>query len=179
MIAIEPNGPMREAARAARPRRMARRDRDQDRIARCERRSAVACQAFHWFANAEAMKNAAYRAPPRGVLQYERDERDALRGVRRRRAIVRNRRTEALRRAALATFGAFPDARVTQSEFPSRSRSTSTGCSAAPRRRRTCRPPARKASASAPTCAALRSVSNRRLHRAGDGYLRAARRLVT
>jgi len=122
VIAIEPNGPMREAAEPHD--RIEWRDGTATKTGLPDASvdAAVACQAFHWFANAEAMNELRRIARRRaGVLQYERDERDAF--TRAYGDVVRSYATddtEALRRAALAAFGAFPGARITQSEFPSR-----------------------------------------------------------
>jgi SAM-dependent methyltransferase len=122
VIAIEPNGPMREAAEAHA--RIEWRDGTaaQTGLPDASVDAAVACQAFHWFANAEAMHELRRIARRRvAVLQYERDERDAF--TRAYGDVVRSYATddtEALRRAALAAFADFPGARVTRSEFPSR-----------------------------------------------------------
>jgi len=122
VIAIEPNGPMREAAEPHA--RIEWRDGTaaQTGLPDASVDAAVACQAFHWFANAEAMHELRRIARRRvAVLQYKRDERDAF--SRAYGDVVRSYATddtEALRRAALAAFADFPGARITRSEFPSR-----------------------------------------------------------
>ncbi len=80
---------------------------------------AAAFQAFHWFANAEAMQELARIARRRvAIAQYERDERDpvtrTLSELYRRYATDD---TEARRLAALETFAAFPGAQVRRATF--------------------------------------------------------------
>lgn len=81
----------------------------------------VACQAFHWFANREAMDEFRRIARRRAtLLQYERDESDAF--TRAYGDIVRSYATddtEALRAAALETFASFPRAIVRRAAWPS------------------------------------------------------------
>jgi ubiquinone/menaquinone biosynthesis C-methylase UbiE len=84
----------------------------------------AACQAFHWFATAEAMREFRRVARRRAaVLQYERDESDAFtKGYG---DVVRayaTDDTEVLRRVALTVFAEFPNARVAQRIFQSRQR---------------------------------------------------------
>jgi SAM-dependent methyltransferase len=121
VLAIEPNAAMRAAAaehpgvswRAGIAERTGLRDAGADLV--------VACQAFHWFATPAAMREFARVARRRvAILQYERHERDAFTKAYGDivRAYARDD-TEARRRAALATFAAFPAARVTRSEFSS------------------------------------------------------------
>jgi SAM-dependent methyltransferase len=122
VVAIEPNLRMREAAQphpliswhASTAERTGLEDASVD--------LAVACQAFHWFATdaavAEFRRIARRRA---ALLQYERDERDAF--TRAYGELVRAYAaddTEALRRRALETFAAFPNAHVTRTAAASR-----------------------------------------------------------
>jgi ubiquinone/menaquinone biosynthesis C-methylase UbiE len=124
VIAVEPNAKMREAASAH------ERVRWQDGTA--ERTGlfgdsvdiAVACQAFHWFANDAAMAEFHRIARARAaMLQYERDERDPF--TKAYGDIVRayaGDDTELLRANALVTFKSFPNAKHTCTEAYSRQR---------------------------------------------------------
>lgn len=124
VIAVEPNAKMREAAAPH------ERVRWQDGTAEATGLFgdsvdiAVACQAFHWFANDAAM--AEFHRISRGraaMLQYERDERDAF--TKAYGDIVRayaGDDTELLRANALVTFKSFPDAKHTCTEAYSRQR---------------------------------------------------------
>jgi SAM-dependent methyltransferase len=77
---------------------------------------AVACQAFHWFANEAAMTEFRRIATRRaGMLQYERDERDPF--TKEYGDIMRayaTDDTEKLRMHALGIFERYPNARVTR-----------------------------------------------------------------
>lgn len=124
VIAIEPNAKMRAAAephplvtwRDGTGEHTGHDDASVDAI--------VACQALHWFATPQALREFRRVARRRAVvLQYERDERDEF--TRAYGEIVRayaTDDTEALRRRALDVFAAFPGVRVTQSEHGSRQR---------------------------------------------------------
>lgn len=121
VIAIEPNAKMRDAAEPHE--RVEWRDGTGERtqLDDCSVDVAVACQAFHWFATAEALAELRRIARRRvAILQYERDERDAF--TRAYGELVRayaTDDTEALRAAALEVFAGFPNARVHRSEHPS------------------------------------------------------------
>jgi len=121
VVAIEPNARMREAAEEH-PRvrwldgtaiRTGLADESVDLV--------VACQAFHWFANDEAMGEFRRIARRRAaMLQYERDEGDAFTHAYG--DVVRayaTDDTEALRARALERFAAFPRARVSRAGFES------------------------------------------------------------
>lgn len=124
VIAVEPNAAMRAAAtshpriewRAGTAEETNLPDQSVDLV--------TACQAFHWFATPRALAEFARIARRRAaVLQYERDERDAF--TRAYGDVVRAHArddTEALRRAALDVFAAFPNARVARAEIPSKQR---------------------------------------------------------
>lgn len=121
VIAIEPNAQMRAAAE---PReRVEWRDGTGERtgLADASVDVAVACQAFHWFATAQALAELTRIARRRvAILQYERDERDAFTHAYG--EIVRayaTDDTEALRAAAIEFFAGFPNARVHRTEHPS------------------------------------------------------------
>jgi SAM-dependent methyltransferase len=122
VIAVEPNAAMRAAA-APHPRVQWRDGTgEQTGLENASVDAVVACQAFHWFATRKTMQEFRRIARRRAVLlQYERDERDPFTGAYG--DVVRSYATddtEALRMSALATFSAFPNARVTRSEHPSR-----------------------------------------------------------
>jgi SAM-dependent methyltransferase len=78
----------------------------------------VACQAFHWFATIEVMREFARVARRRaGILQYERDERDGF--TKAYGDVVRayaTDDTEALRRRALSAFARFPASQISRAE---------------------------------------------------------------
>jgi ubiquinone/menaquinone biosynthesis C-methylase UbiE len=78
----------------------------------------VACQAFHWFATFEVMREFARIARRRAaVLQYERDERNAF--TKAYGEVVQayaTDDTEALRRRALAAFAGFPESKISRRE---------------------------------------------------------------
>jgi SAM-dependent methyltransferase len=120
VIAVEPNAQMRGAAEH--DERVQWRDGTGERtgLAAGSVDVAVACQAFHWFATAQALEELARIARRRAaILQYERNERDSF--TRAYGGIVRSYATddtEALRAAAMETFAAFPNARVRRSEHP-------------------------------------------------------------
>jgi ubiquinone/menaquinone biosynthesis C-methylase UbiE len=77
-----------------------------------------ACQAFHWFATIEVMREFARIARRRAaILQYERDERDAF--TKAYSEVVRayaTDDTEAMRQRALASFAQFPQSRISRTE---------------------------------------------------------------
>jgi ubiquinone/menaquinone biosynthesis C-methylase UbiE len=81
----------------------------------------VACQAFHWFATIEVMREFARVARRRAaVLQYERDERDTF--TKAYGEVVRayaTDDTEAMRQRGLAAFANFPESRISRSEATS------------------------------------------------------------
>jgi SAM-dependent methyltransferase len=119
VIAIEPNAAMRAAAephpsvvwRDSTAQKTELDDASVDLV--------VICQAFHWFASDEAMREFRRIARRRAaLLQYERDERDAF--TKAYGDIVRayaTDDTEALRQRGLRVFASFPGARVTRREF--------------------------------------------------------------
>jgi ubiquinone/menaquinone biosynthesis C-methylase UbiE len=116
IIAVEPNAKMREAAEAHERVRWHHGTAEQTGLADKSVDIAVACQAFHWFANdaamAELRRIARHRA---AILQYERDERDPA--TKAHSDIVRayaTDDTETLRLRALEIFERFPNARVTR-----------------------------------------------------------------
>ena len=121
VIAVEPNAKMRGAAEPHE--RVVWRDGTGERTQLADRSVdvAVACQAFHWFATADALAELRRIARRRvAILQYERDERDAF--TRAYGELVRayaTDDTEALRAAALELFAGFPNALVNRSEHPS------------------------------------------------------------
>ncbi len=121
VIAIEPNAAMRGAA-APHP-LVTWRDGTAERTGMpgASADVVVACQAFHWFATAEAMRELARVARRRiAVVQYERDERNAF--ARAYGEVVRayaSDDTEAMRAAGLAAFERHAPGRVTRREFPS------------------------------------------------------------
>lgn len=124
VIAIEPNAPMRAAA-DPHP-RITWRDAtaQQTGLGDASVDLATVCQAFHWFAVDETMREFRRIARRRAaLLQYERHERDAF--TKAYGEVVRAHATddtEALRQAALRVFAAFPGARVTRREFSSSQR---------------------------------------------------------
>jgi len=129
VIAIEPNAKMREAA--APDERVHWQDGTAEHTGLFGDSVdiAVACQAFHWFANDAAM--AEFRRIARGraaMLQYERDERDAF--TKAYGDIVRayaTDDTETLRFDALGVFERFPGARVKRTQAYSRQRLDEAG----------------------------------------------------
>jgi SAM-dependent methyltransferase len=122
VIAIEPNARMR--AEAERHPRVSWQDgtAESTGLSDASVDAVVACQAFHWFATAAAMREFRRVARRRAaLLQYERDENDPFTAAYG--DVVRayaTDDTEALRRRALATFAEFPDARVARATFQSR-----------------------------------------------------------
>jgi SAM-dependent methyltransferase len=122
VMAVEPNAKMRGAA--SDDERVFWQDgtAEQTGLADGSVDIAVACQAFHWFANDAAM--AEFRRISRvraAMLQYERDERDPF--TKAYGEIVRayaTDDTETLRFDALGVFERFPDARVTRTQAYSR-----------------------------------------------------------
>ncbi len=90
---------------------------------------AVACQAFHWFATPETMREFARIARRRiAVVQYERDECDPF--TRAYGEVVRyyaTDDTEALRAAAFPAFERNAPGRAWRREFPARQRLTVEG----------------------------------------------------
>jgi SAM-dependent methyltransferase len=121
VIAVEPNAEMREAA-SDHP-RVDWREGTADATGLPDRSVdlAVACQAFHWFANPFAITEFRRIARRRAaMLQYERDERDPFTKAYGDVVRVHARDdTETMRMQALATFGHFPKARLTRSAFTS------------------------------------------------------------
>ncbi len=121
VIAIEPNARMRDAAQP--DPRVEWRDgtAEQTGLAAAGVDVAVACQAFHWFANDAAMAEFARIARRRAaMLQYERDESDSF--TRAYGDVVRayaTDDTEALRAGALDRFARFPNARIARGLFSS------------------------------------------------------------
>jgi SAM-dependent methyltransferase len=121
VIAVEPNARMRAAAQPHPG--VTWRDGTAERtgLESASVDAVVACQAFHWFATAQAC--AEFRRVARrraALLQYERDERDPFTNAYGN--VVRayaTDDTEALRRRALAAFAKFPNARLTRTEHPS------------------------------------------------------------
>jgi SAM-dependent methyltransferase len=121
VIAIEPNARMRDSAqphpriewRDARAERTGLADRSVDVV--------TICQAFHWFANDEAMSEFRRIARRRAVLlQYERDEDDPF--TKAYGDVVRGYATddtEAMRQVGLRVFNAFPGAHVGHSKHGS------------------------------------------------------------
>ncbi|MBV8345742.1 MAG: class I SAM-dependent methyltransferase [Candidatus Eremiobacteraeota bacterium] len=124
VIAIEPNPDMR--AKADPHPGVAWRDgtAESTHLADASVDAVVACQAFHWFATAAAMREFQRVARRRAaLLQYERHERDRFTAAYG--DVVRayaTDDTEALRERALATFAAFPGAIVTPRHVHSRQR---------------------------------------------------------
>lgn len=129
VFAIEPNAAMRQAA-APHP-RVTWHDGVADRTGLGSKSAdvAVACQAFHWFATPEAMRELARIARRRiAVVQYERDERDPF--TRAYGEIVRHYATddtETLRAAAIEAFERNAPGRVWRCEFPARQSLTIEG----------------------------------------------------
>lgn len=124
VIAIEPNAKMRAAAQPH-PRVVWRAGTAESTGLSGASVDAVAvCQAFHWFANSEAMLEFARIARRRAVLlQYERDESDPF--TKAYGDVVRSYATddtEALRGTALSVFAGFPRARMTRGAFASAQR---------------------------------------------------------
>jgi SAM-dependent methyltransferase len=124
VVAIEPNAAMREAATGHPRVRWIDGIAERTGLAGASVDLVAACQAFHWFAMQAAMSEFARIARRRAaLLQYERDERNAFSKAYG--DIVRSYArddTETRRMAALATFGAFPNARVARSEYSSSQR---------------------------------------------------------
>lgn len=124
VIAIEPNASMREAAEPHGRVRWHDGTAERTGLADASVDAVVACQAFHWFATAEACTEFRRIARHRAVLvQYERDEDDAF--TKAYGDVVRGYATddtEALRKRALRAFAAFPSVTITRSEHRSRQR---------------------------------------------------------
>lgn len=124
VIAIEPNAKMRAAAQLHGLVSWREGTGEQTGLDDGSVDAIVACQAFHWFATPDALREFRRVARRRAaVLQYEREERDDF--TREYADIVRAYAiddTEGLRRRALEFFAAFPDARITQTEHRSRQR---------------------------------------------------------
>ncbi len=124
VIAIEPNAKMRAAAESHGLVTWREGTAERTGLADASVDAIVACQAFHWFATADALNEFRRVARRRAaVLQYERDERDDF--TRAYGGIVRayaTDDTEELRRRAIEFFAAFPGARISQSEHRSRQR---------------------------------------------------------
>jgi SAM-dependent methyltransferase len=124
VIAIEPNARMRDAAEQHS--RVTWRDGTAEKtgLQSGSVDVVVACQAFHWFATPDVMREFQRVARRRAVLlQYERHEHDGF--TKAYGDVVRGYATddtEALRQRALAAFQAFPGARVTRSAHLSRQR---------------------------------------------------------
>ena len=117
VIAIEPNAKMRSQAEPHANVRWSEGTALQTGLPDASVDLAVACQAFHWFATPEVMREFRRVARRRAaLLQYERDEKDeftkAYGDVVR---VYATDDTEALRRRALEVFAAYPDATVTRS----------------------------------------------------------------
>jgi ubiquinone/menaquinone biosynthesis C-methylase UbiE len=122
VIAVEPNDEMREAATDHPRVDWEKGTADDTGLGDASVDVAVACQAFHWFANPMAMREFRRIARRRAaIMQYERDEREPFtKGYG---DVVRAHArddTEAVRMAALATFAHFPKAEVTRYAFTSR-----------------------------------------------------------
>lgn len=124
VVAIEPNAKMRGAADPHNRVTWHEGTGEATGLSDASVDAIVACQAFHWFATHEALREFRRVARRRAVvLQYERDERDEF--TRAYGDVVRSYATddtERLRRRALEFFGAFPNARRSSSEHPSRQR---------------------------------------------------------
>ncbi len=124
VIAIEPNAKMRGAAEPHGSVTWREGTGEQTGLADASVDAIVACQAFHWFATPQALREFRRVARRRAVvLQYERDERDEF--TRAYGDIMRayaTDDTEDLRRRALEFFAAFPGAGITRSEHRSRQR---------------------------------------------------------
>jgi SAM-dependent methyltransferase len=124
VIAVEPNGHMREAAEPHPRVRWLDGTGERTGLPSGSADAIAACQAFHWFATQDAMNEFRRVARRRAaVLQYERDERDPF--TKAYGDVVRayaTDDTEARRQRALTVFEGFPGARVTRREFPSKQR---------------------------------------------------------
>jgi SAM-dependent methyltransferase len=123
VIAIEPNAKMRGAADAHERVTWCEGTGEQTGLPDASVDAIVACQAFHWFATPQALREFRRVARRAVVLQYERDERDGF--TKAYGDIVRayaTDDTEDLRRRALEFFAAFPNVRVTIGEHLSRQR---------------------------------------------------------
>jgi SAM-dependent methyltransferase len=116
VIAIEPNDRMRAQAASHHNVRWIEGYADNTGLADASVDLAVACQAFHWFATLETMREFGRIARRRAaLLQYERDERDAFTAAYG--EIVRRYAhddTETKRLRALEAFATFPHAAVTR-----------------------------------------------------------------
>jgi SAM-dependent methyltransferase len=129
VIAVEPNAKMREAAADDARVRWQDGTAEHTGLFGDSVDIAVACQAFHWFANDAAMAEFHRIARSRAaMLQYERDERDAF--TKAYGDIVRayaTDDTETLRFNALGVFERFPNARVKRTQAFSRQRLDEAG----------------------------------------------------
>ncbi|MGA8575761.1 MAG: class I SAM-dependent methyltransferase [Candidatus Cybelea sp.] len=124
VIAIEPDAKMRGAADPHERVTWREGTGEQTGLFDASVDAIVACQAFHWFATPQALREFRRVARRRAVvMQYERDERDVF--TKAYGDVVRayaTDDTEDLRRRALEFFAAFPNARITSSEHLSRQR---------------------------------------------------------
>jgi SAM-dependent methyltransferase len=124
VIAIEPNAAMRSQAEQHPNVRWSDATAQQTHLPDASVDLVVACQAFHWFATDEVMREFARIARRRaGLLQYERDERDEF--TRAYGDVVRSFATddtEGLRLRALDAFAEFPGARIARALVPSSQR---------------------------------------------------------
>jgi ubiquinone/menaquinone biosynthesis C-methylase UbiE len=129
VIAVEPNAKMREAAAPYERVHWQEGTAEHTGLFGDSVDIAVACQAFHWFANDAAMTEFHRIARARAaMLQYERDERhpftkaygDIMRAY-------ATDDTETLRFNALGVFERFPNARVTRTHAYSRQRLDEAG----------------------------------------------------
>lgn len=122
VIAIEPNARMRASAQPHSRVSWREGTADDTALPDASVDLVVACQAFHWFATAAAMRELRRVARRRAaMLQYERDERDAF--TKAYGEIVRayaTDDTEMLRARALEIFRGFPHARVRAGTAPSK-----------------------------------------------------------
>jgi ubiquinone/menaquinone biosynthesis C-methylase UbiE len=114
VIAIEPNARMRTQAQPDPKVRWSEGTAEQTGLTDASVDMIVACQAFHWFATPEVMREFRRVARRRAaLLQYERDERDPF--TKAYGDVVRayaTDDTEAMRARALEIFIAWPEARV-------------------------------------------------------------------
>jgi SAM-dependent methyltransferase len=129
VMAVEPNAKMREAATGDPRVFWQEGTAEATGLADQSVDVAVACQAFHWFANDAAM--AEFRRIARlraAMLQYERDESDAF--TKEYGDIMRayaTDDTETLRYNALGIFERFPDAKVVRTQSFMRQRVDEAG----------------------------------------------------
>lgn len=118
VVAIEPNSRMRSQAEPHSNVRWSEGTAQHTGLPDASVDLVVACQAFHWFATIEVMREFARIARRRvAILQYERDERDAF--TQAYGDVVRayaTDDTESLRERALAAFARFPQSRLSRRE---------------------------------------------------------------